>query len=43
MGGDITQNSRERSDLEWIMVWNGDMVLAVFSGDEADVTAGLAA
>jgi hypothetical protein len=31
------------SDLDWIMIGNGDVVQATFSGDQTNVTASLAA
>ena len=41
MGSDIAQNAGEGADLDWVMVWNRDMVLAALGRDHADVTASL--
>jgi hypothetical protein len=42
MNGHIAENAGKGSDLDGIMVWNGDMVSASFSRDQADMAARLA-
>ena len=42
MGGDIAKNARKGSDLDGIVIRNGDMVLAALGRDQPNVAASLA-
>ena len=38
---DISENASWRSDAEKVVLWNRNMMLAVFSGRQPQMTAGL--
>ena len=37
MPGYFGENSVERTNLDWVMIWNGDMMLAVLFGRYFDM------
>lgn len=41
VGGDSSEDGDQGSDTQWIMVWNGDMVLTALLRRQSNAAAGL--